>query len=121
MPEAHPHTSSRRALTLALAITITFAVVELVGGLIAGSLALLADAVHMATDVLALGLSLFAAWAATRPTTPRKTYGYYRAEILAALVNGAGLIAIAGWILYEAAHRFAGDVRVDGQAMVVVG
>src|SRR5437016_3304782 len=100
MVDAHSHAGNRRALTVAIAITATFAIVEVVGGLIAGSLALLADAVHMVTDVLALGLSLFAAWAATRPSTPQKTYGYYRAEILAALANGAALIAIAGWIVW---------------------
>src|SRR5438105_9324758 len=108
----HQHAGGRRALTLALIITVTFAVVELAGGLIAGSLALVADAAHMTTDVLALGLSLFAAWVATRPTSPRKTYGYFRAEILAALMNGAGLVAISGWIVYEALHRFSAGAHV---------
>lgn len=123
MAETHTHThsSNRRALTIALLITVTFALVELVGGLLAGSLALIADAAHMATDVLALGLSLFAAWAATRPSTPQKTYGYYRTEILAALANGAALIAIAGWILWEAGHRLSANAHVDGRPMIVVG
>ncbi len=112
---------NRRALTIALAITATFALVELAGGLLAGSLALLADAGHMATDVLALSLSLFAAWAAGRPSTPRKTYGFYRAEILAALANGAALVAIAGWIVWEAAHRLAANTHVAGWPMVLVG
>jgi len=115
------HASNHGALGLALAITVVVAVVELAGGLIAGSLALIADAGHMLTDVLALGLSLFAAWAVTRPATPQKTYGYYRAEILAALVNGAALVAIAGWIVYQAVHRFAGNAHVHGGPMVVVG
>ena len=122
MAEIHKHGGhNRRALTIALVITIIFAAVELVGGLLAGSLALIADAAHMATDVLALGLSLFAAWAATRPTTPTKTYGYYRAEILAALVNGAALIAIAGWIIWEAVGRLSENKHVAGGPMVIVG
>jgi len=121
MADSHRHAQSRRALTIALAITVTFAVVEVAGGLIAGSLALLADAAHMVTDVLALGLSLFAAWAAGRPSTRRKTYGYYRAEILAALINGAALIAIAGWLIWQAAGRLASHGHADGGPMVVVG
>jgi cobalt-zinc-cadmium efflux system protein len=121
MAETHRHSRNRRALAIALAITVTFAVVELAGGLIAGSLTLLADAAHMATDVLALGLSLFAVWAAGRPTTQHKTYGYLRAEILAALGNGAALIAIAGWIAWEAVHRYATNSHVAGGPMVDVG
>lgn len=122
MADGHIHThGNRRALGIALAITVTFALVELAGGLLAGSLALIADAAHMGTDVLALGLSLFAAWAATRPSTSTKTFGYYRAEILAALVNGAALVAIAGWILWEAGHRLAANVHVAGTPMIVVG
>src|SRR5688500_15352481 len=94
---------SRRPLALALAITGVVLVVELVGGLLTGSLALLADAGHMATDVAALALALFAGWLAGRPATPERTFGYGRAEVLAALVNAASLIAVALLILWEAA------------------
>ncbi len=76
------------------------------GGLLSGALVLLADAAHMVTDAAAVGLSLFAAWIARRPATAQKTYGYYRLEILAALVNGAVLIAVTGGIVLEAVDRF---------------
>jgi cobalt-zinc-cadmium efflux system protein len=88
-----------------LALTGTFMVLEVVGGWLSGSLALLADAGHMLTDVGALGLSLLTAWIAQRPADASKTYGYLRWEILAALVNGAALFGIAGWVVIEAIQR----------------
>jgi cobalt-zinc-cadmium efflux system protein len=88
-----------------LALTGVFMVVEAVGGWLSGSLALLADAGHMLTDVGALLLSLVTAWMALRPADDAKTYGYQRWEILAALVNGAALFAIAVWVVIEALHR----------------
>lgn len=93
-----------------LALTAGFMVVEALGGWLSGSLALLADAGHMLTDVGALGLTLLSASMARRPADDRKTYGYLRWEILAALVNGTLLIAIAGWVVFEAIHRL-GDVH----------
>jgi cobalt-zinc-cadmium efflux system protein len=93
---------------------------EVAGGILTGSLALLADAGHMLSDAGALGLSLFAAWIAERPPTPRRSYGYYRAEILAALANGAALIAIALWIVVEAAGRLGEPPEVLGGAMLAV-
>jgi cobalt-zinc-cadmium efflux system protein len=105
-----PRTSTRSGTSIGrlwavLALTGLFMVVEAVGGWIAGSLALLADAGHMLTDVGALGLSLLTAWVAQRPPDHSKTYGYLRWEILAALVNGAALFGIAGWIVVEAVQR----------------
>ncbi len=88
-----------------LALTGAFMVVEAVGGWLSGSLALLADAGHMLTDVGALGLSLLTAWVAQRPADDTKTYGYLRWEILAALVNGAALFGIAAWVVVEAVQR----------------
>ncbi len=88
-----------------LALTTIFMIVEAVGGWIAGSLALLADAGHMLTDVGALTLSLLTAWIAQRPPDNSKTYGYLRWEILAALVNGAALFGIAAWVVVEAVQR----------------
>jgi cobalt-zinc-cadmium efflux system protein len=88
-----------------LALTGLFMVVEAVGGWVAGSLALLADAGHMLTDVGALALSLLTAWVAQRPANDSKTYGYLRWEILAALVNGAALFGIAAWVVLEAVQR----------------
>jgi len=88
-----------------LVLTAVFMVVEAVGGWVSGSLALLADAGHMLTDVGALALSLVTAWIAQRPADNTKTYGYLRWEILAALVNGAALFGIAAWIVIEAIQR----------------
>ncbi len=88
-----------------LGLTTIFMVVEAVGGWLSGSLALLADAGHMLTDVGALGLSLLTAWIAQRPADASKTYGYLRWEILAALINGAALFGIAGWVVVEAVQR----------------
>ncbi|GJG88230.1 cation transporter [Gemmatimonadetes bacterium T265] len=90
------------------------------GGWLANSLALLADAGHMLTDVAALGLSLFVAWFTRQPSTPQKTYGYLRWEILAAFINGATLLAISGIILWEAIGRLRTPEPVAGSAMLVV-
>src|SRR4051812_5717240 len=95
-------------------------VAEVIGGLLTNSLALLADAGHMLSDVAALGLSLFAVWVAERPPTPKRTYGYYRAEILAALANGATLIAISLFIVVEAYRRVWQPPEVQGAAMLGV-
>jgi len=97
--------SDRRGLWLALIITFAFTLVELAGGYISGSLALLADAGHMFTDAAALALSLAAIWIGRAPATKRRTYGLHRAEILAALVNGVTLWVICGFIFYEAWER----------------
>src|SRR5207253_10066008 len=85
-----------------------------------GSLALLADAGHMLTDVGGLALALFAIWIASRPPTPAKTYGYYRAEILAALVNALVLLVVAGPVLVEAYRRLRAPPDVPGGPMLVV-
>ncbi|HSH76938.1 MAG TPA: cation diffusion facilitator family transporter [Herpetosiphonaceae bacterium] len=97
-----------RLLAIALAITATFLVVEVIGGLLTNSLALLADAGHMATDVAALGLALFAVWLGRRPATPERSFGYYRAEVLTALVNAATLVAVSFYIFWEAWVRVVG-------------
>jgi len=107
-------------LPLVLVLTALYAAAEVAGGLVSGSLALLADAGHMVSDVAALGLSLFAFWVARRPPTPTRTYGYHRMEILAALANGAALVAIAGWIVVEAAHRILSPPPVAGGIVMAV-
>ena len=118
----HDHSNaSRRALALALAINTAFLVVELAGALLADSLALFADAVHMLTDSASLGLALFAAWVATRPADSKRTYGYHRAEIIGALVNGLLLIAAVGYVLVDAYHRFQNPRPVDPLVVVGVG
>ncbi len=109
-----------RALVLALGITTVFLVVEVVGGVLTNSLALLSDAGHMLSDVGALGLSLFAVWLASRPHAPERTFGYHRAEIVAALANGLTLAAISVYIFWEAARRFGDPPNVESGAMLVI-
>ena len=117
----HDHgQANRRALATVLALTAGFTVVEIVGGLLTGSLALLADAGHMLSDNLSLGIALFAAWLAQRPATPDKSFGYRRAEILAALANGVTLVVVAIWIFVEAYSRFADPPEVLGTPMLAV-
>src|SRR5881409_797391 len=111
---------SRDRLVTALGLTAAFFVVEVLGALWTGSLALLADAGHMLTDVGGLALALFAIWIAHRPPTPAKTYGYYRAEILAALVNSLVLLVVAGGILLEAWRRWESPSPVLAGPMALV-
>jgi len=119
----HSHdvrTANRRALGLALGITASFTLVEVVGGVLTGSLAVLADAVHMLSDNLSLALALFASWLAGRPSTTKRTYGYERAEVLAALANGVLLVALAVWIFVEAARRLSDPPEVLGGWMLAI-
>jgi len=109
-----------RALAVALGITATFLVVEAVGGWLANSLALLADAGHMLADVGSLALALFAVRLARRPPTPGRTYGFLRVEILAAAVNGALLVGIAALICWRAVGRLADPPRVESGLMLAV-
>jgi cobalt-zinc-cadmium efflux system protein len=111
---------SQRRMTLALGITAAVMVIELVGGLLANSLALLADAGHMLADVVALALALWVSHMAQRPATPERTYGLLRLEILAALVNGAFLIVIAVGIGIEAVERLRTAPPIDGRMLVGV-
>lgn len=111
---AHGAASNRRRLTWTLALAAVYMVAELVGGLMANSLALLADAGHMLSDVGALALALFAMWMAQKPATPQRTFGYLRTEILAALFNAATLIAISLFIFVEAYGRFQNPEPVAG-------
>src|SRR5262245_64556991 len=117
---AHDHSHNRRQLTLALGLTGGYCVVEFVGGWVVNSLALLSDAGHMLSDVTAMGLSLFAAYIATLPVTSQKTFGYYRAEILAAFLNGLALWLVAGVIFREAYYRFFSPPEVQGLGMLLV-
>jgi cobalt-zinc-cadmium efflux system protein len=116
----HAHGDSVRRLWIALSITSVFLVAEVVGGVLSNSLALLADAGHMLTDVAALGLSLFVAWFSRRPENDRRTYGYLRLEILAAFVNGAALLVLSIWIMVEATLRFRAPEPIAADLMLVV-
>lgn len=121
---AHAHGEDDRLaigrLRLALVLTAAFLVAEVVGGLLTNSLALLADAGHMLTDVGALALSLFVAWFCRQPASPAKTYGYLRWEVLAALINGATLLAISVAIMWEAVARLRTPEPVASGWMLVV-
>jgi cobalt-zinc-cadmium efflux system protein len=112
--------AGQRALALALAITASLLVAEVVAGILTNSLALLADAGHMVSDVGALSLSIFAIWAALRPASATRTYGLQRVEILAALVNGLTLVLIALYIFWEAGHRFGEPPEVSSLPMLGV-
>ncbi len=117
---AHLREVSRRRLWVALAIIVAFLVVEIIGGLITGSLALLADAGHMLTDALALALAIFVAHLARRPATPERTFGFLRAEVIGAFVNGAMLILVVGLVVREAIARFLHPAEVQGSGMLLV-
>lgn len=111
---------NKRILALALAITAFFMLVEVIGGFISGSLALLADAGHMFTDAAALTLSLFAFWLSSRPRTAAKTFGWRRFEIFAAFLNGIALWVVAGLIGYEAFKRLKAPPDVKSGIMIVI-
>lgn len=120
LDDAFSRDGQTHALKVALVVTLTFMVAEFLGGWWTNSLALLADAGHMLTDAGALGLSLFASWIVRRPATPEKTYGYFRVEILAALLNGTALFVIAGFILFESYRRFLAPEMVRSREMLII-
>jgi cobalt-zinc-cadmium efflux system protein len=114
------HAEEAGAIRTGLTVTAGLCVAELVGGWLTNSLALLTDAVHMFTDVGALALTWFALWIGTRPASPQKTFGYYRAEILAAFVNGVVLCVVVAFVLIEAWHRLHDPPAVAGGGMLAV-
>lgn len=116
----HSHSSNMRRVLIALVLTATFMVVEVIGGLISGSLALLADAGHMLTDTMALALAAVAFHVSNRPADSKLTYGYQRFQILAAFVNGLSLLLIVAWILYEAIDRFRNPNEILGDTMLLI-
>lgn len=125
MGESHGHVTSaagknKKSLAIVFGLTAFYLIVEVIGGLWTGSLALLADAGHMLTDVAGVGLALLAIWFAEKPASPERTYGYYRVEILAALTNAVVLILISLYILYEAYERFKKPPEVESAAMLGV-
>lgn len=107
-------------MTVALLLTLSVMVVEVIGSVVSGSLALLADAGHMLTDVAALGLSLGAAWLTQRPATAQRTFGFHRAEILAALVNGLSLMVLSLYVIYEAVERLWAPPVVDSGVLLAI-
>ncbi len=120
---SHAHKANEknlRRVMVALVLTGAFMIVEVVGGIISGSLALLADAGHMLTDTMALALAAMAFHVSKRPPDGKLTFGYQRFQILAAFVNGMSLLAVVGWILFEAVNRFISPNEILGETMLVV-
>ena len=113
--------ASKRNLTIALVLIAGFMMAEVVGGVLSGSLALLSDAGHMVTDAMSIALALFAMKFAERPPSAERTFGYRRAEVLAAMLNALSLWLIAAWVLFEAYHRIRDVPEIEGGLMLVVG
>ena len=120
-PRHDRRSASRRSLGISLALIMGFMVAEVIGGLISGSLALIADAGHMLTDGAAIGLALLAIWIGSRPASIDQTFGFQRTEVLAAMLNALSLWLIAAWIFFESARRFGDLPEVDGALMLGVG
>src|SRR5687768_12467438 len=118
----HDHSTgrSRGRLAVALGLALLVLVLEVVGGLLSGSVALLADAAHVGGDAAGVGLALFAATMAGRPPTPRRTFGWQRVEVLAAAVNAAVLLAVTAWVLVAAFRRLGSPGEVETGTMLVV-
>ena len=121
MPHVLGRATDRRHLTIALGIALALLVVEVVGGIAANSLAVLADAGHILTDVTGIGLALGAMWIAGRPATDGRTFGYFRAEILAAVANAVLLVGVAAFILVAAVGRLDDPPDVQGGLMLALG
>lgn len=125
MHDSHAHAGAagldERRLRIATMLTATFCVVEAAGGALAGSLALLADAAHMLTDAMALGLAWLAARLSRRPADELRSFGYHRLQVLAAFVNGVAFFAVVAWIFYEAVERIGSPQPVRGGLMLAVG
>jgi len=116
----HLTSTGGKRLKIVLGIVLVVMAAEIIGGILSGSLALLGDAAHMLVDALALGLALFAVTIARRPATPTKTYGYHRAEIIAALANGTILALVSVYIFYEAYQRFLEPPHIKAPIMLLV-
>lgn len=123
---SHSHSHDRhgagsiKKLKLALVLTGVYMFAEAIGGWFSNSLALLADAGHMLTDVAAMALTLAAIWFAARPATAKKTFGYYRLEILAAFINGIALVLISLWVIYEAYERWNAPPAIKGFELTLI-
>ncbi|MBI1762415.1 MAG: cation transporter [Acidobacteria bacterium] len=123
MGHSHSHSpaaGNNKKLAFVFGLTLFYLIAEVIGGFLTHSLALLADAGHMLTDVAGLGLALFAIKFAERPATPERTYGFYRVEILAAVINAVVLLGISLFVLYEAFERFRNPPQVESKAMLLV-
>jgi cobalt-zinc-cadmium efflux system protein len=113
-------TESRLRLGIVLALTSSYMIIEIIGSILTNSLALMSDAFHMLSDVMGLSMCLFASFYAMKPPTPKKSFGYYRIEILVALINGLLLIALVAYIFFEAYKRFFNPPEVLGLEMFII-
>ena len=115
--------ASRRRLIVSLILITGYMIAEVVGGIVSGSLALIADAGHMLTDAAAIALALFAMWLSSREASTRRTWGFHRTEVLAAMINALALWLIAAWIVFEAVERFTRhhEIHIEGGIMMAVG
>jgi len=120
MDHDHSHASDERRIFWAMVLTGSFMIIEVIGGLLSGSLALLADAGHMLTDTASLALAWLASRIARRPADTLRSYGYHRVQILSALLNGIGFIVVVAWIVVEAVERLLAPVAILGDVMLVV-
>jgi cobalt-zinc-cadmium efflux system protein len=120
MAHNHHESGSQRGLLIALGLTISVMLVELVGGILSNSMSLISDSGHMLVDVLALSISLFALNLAKRPATSSRTFGLHRAEILAALANGAILILVSVFVFYESIQRLQNPPEVESNLMIII-
>ena len=122
MGHSHNHTRDRLQgkFKIAIGFTAVTLIAEIIGGILTNSLALLSDAAHVFGDVFALSLSWVAIYLSTLPPTSKRTYGYHRTEVFAALINGLSLIAVAGWIFYVAVHRVMSPEPVKSLPMLIV-
>src|SRR3989338_6213791 len=121
-PHHHHHLNKLSRIRLAFLLTALGMLFEFIGGFLSNSLALLSDAGHMLTHLFALGTSYFAILLSLRPATKNRTYGFYRAEILAAFINGIVLVFISGYLVYEAVSRFISPEKIKvGQMLLVAG
>jgi cobalt-zinc-cadmium efflux system protein len=117
----HHRSDDSRLMVIALVINVAMLVAGIVGGIVFNSLALLADAGHVLTDVGAIALALFAAWLAARPSGPQLTFGYRRSEIFAALINGMMLVAVSVFVFIEAISRLSAPPEVHGAGVLIIG
>ena len=120
MHEHYGKPRSIRQLEIALVITVSFLVIEFIGAILTNSLALLTDSLHMLNDTFALVFALIAAWVAQRPISMKRTYGYYRAEVLAAFLNGIFLWGVVAFIFYEAFQRIMQPAQVQSLNMLII-
>lgn len=117
---SHSHSANKKTLTISLVIITVYMAIEVIGGLLTNSLALLADAGHMLSDAISLFIALMAFTFSSKVANYGKTYGYKRFEILAAIINGATLILISGYIIYEAIERFQHPPEVTSKGMLII-